>query len=931
MKNRYELDKAKYAALARQTAAEGSVLLKNDNAALPLKKGEKISIFGRIQFDYYKSGTGSGGLVNAEYVVNILAALQQEADISVNEELVKVYEDWLKDHPFERGNGWGEEPWSQEEMPLDEEIVKKAAKDSDAAIVIIGRTAGEDQDTTYEKGSFLLSDLEEAMIAKVCEAFKRVIVVLNVGNIIDMKWDITYDPQAVLYVWQGGQEGGNSAADVLLGKVNPCGKLSDTIAHDIKDYPSAENFGDDYTNCYAEDIYVGYRYFETFAKEKVRYPFGYGLSYTSFALETTSFEQTDCDTTIKVKVTNTGDKAGKEVVQVYVNPAQGLLGKPLRNLVGYEKTGVIEPGQTQEITITIPEYRYASYDDSGVTGQKSSYVLEAGTYEFHVGSSVRDTKIAGERLLEKLKVLENCTEAGSSVKPFKRMKTECAADGSIACLWEDVPLRTYQNLERIANQKLDEIPYSGDQGYRLADVYEGKVSMETFIAQISDQDLCCIVRGEGMCSPKVTPGTASAFGGVTESLYQLGIPIGCCADGPSGIRMDCGTKAFSMPNGTCIACTFNKELVEDLYEVAGVELRKNRIDTLLGPGMNIHRNPLNGRNFEYFSEDPYLTGSLAAAELRGMHKYGVTGTIKHFAANNQEYHRRLFDSIMSERALREIYLKGFEIAVKEGGAYMIMSTYGAINGLWTASNYDILTQILRKEWGFSGLVMTDWWADMNEEGEKQSTQNTAAMVRCQNDIFMVVSNAAENSNHDNSEESLKNGTLTRAALQRSAMNICRVLMKTPAMERMMGTTSKEELAAAEQAKKEDGIDFDMEYHDIGEEAQIDLSNLHIERGTTAVYGMNFKEFGRYELILDVRSEAGEVAQIPISAFLNSDLIGTVTINGTGGEWKAVRQEFVSTLSANSYMKLYFAQGGLEAKTLRFRLIERMERPYSHME
>lgn len=341
--------------------------------------------------------------------------------------------------------------------------------------------------------------------------------------------------------------------------------------------------------------------------------------------------------------------------------------------------------------------------------------------------------------------------------------------------WEPVPLRIPSASRCKDLDTVPELTYCGNQGYVLADVYHGKVSMEDFISQLSDEDLFCIVRGEGMGSPKVTPGTAAAFGGVTDSLKSFGIPCGCCADGPSGIRMDCGTQAFSIPNGTCIACTFNEKLVQELFEMLGLELRQNKIDTILGPGMNIHRNPLNGRNFEYFSEDPYLTGKLAAAELKGMHKYGVTGTIKHFAANNQEHNRTKYNSQVSERALREIYLKGFEIAVKEGSAYFIMTTYGAINGIWTAGNHDLLTTVLRSEWGFEGIVMTDWWAKMNDEGQEASAQNLAAMIRAQNDVYMVVKDSASNSNQDNLKESLEEKKLSSSSLQRCAMNICKTL------------------------------------------------------------------------------------------------------------------------------------------------------------
>src|SRR5699024_7636431 len=276
----------------------------------------------------------------------------------------------------------------------------------------------------------------------------------------------------------------------------------------------------------------------------------------------------------------------------------------------------------------------------------------------------------------------------------------------------------------------------------------------------SKEDLFHIVRGEGMSSPKVTPGIAGAFGGITEELKQLGILVAGCADGPSGIRMDSGTSAFSIPNGTALSCSFNEELSRELFEFMGLELRKNRIDSLLGPGINIHRNPLNGRNFEYFSEDPLLTGKMTVAQLKGMAKYDVTGTIKHFSCNNQEHSRNYANAILSERALREIYLKGFEMAVKEGNASSIMTSYGPINGLWTASNYDLLTTILREEWGFDGIVMTDWWAKGNDEGETGSRKNISAMIRSQNDLYMVTRDAKLHAIDTNAAEELDMGKVT---------------------------------------------------------------------------------------------------------------------------------------------------------------------------
>ncbi|WP_405376643.1 glycoside hydrolase family 3 protein, partial [Pseudobutyrivibrio sp.] len=286
-------DVEKFAAVARRAVAEGIVLLKNDDNALPLKKGAKIALFGRSQFNYYKSGTGSGGMVNTAYVVGVREALESDDRFSLNAKLKDTYDEWIKDHPYELGEGWAAEPWFQEEMPISADFAKEISEESDVAIVLIGRTAGEDQDNSNKQGSYLLTDDEREILKNVTAAFKQTVVLLNVGNIIDMKWVEEYNPSAVAYIWQGGQEGGNGALDVLSGDVNPSGRLTDTIARDITDYPSDANFGGEKCNIQQEDIYVGYRYFETFAKEKVLYPFGFGLSYTTFSIEAKKFEGED--------------------------------------------------------------------------------------------------------------------------------------------------------------------------------------------------------------------------------------------------------------------------------------------------------------------------------------------------------------------------------------------------------------------------------------------------------------------------------------------------------------------------------------------------------------------------------------------------------------------------------------------------------------
>ncbi|WP_160670925.1 glycoside hydrolase family 3 protein [Clostridium sp. C8-1-8] len=911
----YTLDWNKYVEIARTSVAEGCVLLKNDNKALPILKGENVAVFGRIQFDYYKSGTGSGGLVNVNYVHGILDGLKACKDIYINEELVNIYEAWCKENPIDKGVGWAGEPWSQVEMPLSDNIVSAAADKSDIAIIVIGRTAGEDKDNKNESGSYYLSDLEKEMISKVCSSFKRVAVVLNVGNIIDMKWVEEYNPSSVLYAWHGGMEGGMGVADVLTGAVSPSGKLSDTIAYNLSDYPSDSNFGGAVTNVYQEDIYVGYRYFETFAKEKVQYPFGFGLSYTSFSMET-EFNEAEERVTLKVTVTNTGEVSGKEVVQVYVNPPQGLLGKPIRNLVAFKKTKTLRPGESEDLEIFVEKSMMASYDDIGVTGHKSCYVLEAGSYELFVGSDVRSAALVGGFSLNEIMETSKLTEAMAPVNEFDRMKPRRNENGTFTITMDKVPTRTID----IESRRKASIPsckeYTGDRGYKLKDVKNGTVSIGEFLAQLSDEELSYMIKAEGMCSPKVTPGTAAAFGGVTERLLEFGIPAGCCTDGPSGMRLDSGTNAFSLPNGTLLACTFNTELNEALFEMEGLEMRNNRVDTLLGPGINIHRHPLNGRNFEYFSEDPFLTGEMAVAQLKGMHRVGVTGTIKHFCANNQEFKRTEINCIVSERALREIYLKGYEMAVKNSRAYSIMTTYGAVNGVWTAGNYDQNTEILRNEWKYDGFVMTDWWAMANDEGEKPSRENLAAMVRSQNDVYMVTQDAV--SYGDNLLASLKEGTLTRGELVRCASNICSFLMRTPSMERMMGVEREVEIIN----KPEDQSitsDFDMEYKKIDEITTISLEGINTDRGSSYLMGITLAKMGNYRISLTASSTASEIAQIPVTLSRSGSDIGTYSFNGTGGEKVTLSRE-TYMFGVNHYMKIYFGQSGLKVHSITFEFI-----------
>lgn len=771
------------AACSRRAAADGCVLLENRNATLPIRDGERVSVFGRMQADYLKSGTGSGGLVCVPYTTNILDALRADSGITVNEDLARLYAEFSKENPVDWGHGWATEPWCQKEMPLTDATVADAAKKSDLALVIVTRLAGESRDNAPVRESYLLSEGEEDMLAKVTAHFDRVAVVLNVGNIIDMKWVRQYNLSGVLYVWQGGMEGGNAAVDVLRGRVNPNGKLTDTIAYDISDYPSTAHFGDKESNLYCEDIYVGYRYFETAAPQKVLYPFGFGLSYTTFETRTVSAEDAGGQIRITAEVTNTGSVPGREVVQVYYGAPQGKLGRPARELATFAKTGLLSPGESETLTLSYDIDRMASYDDSGVTGHRFCYVLEAGAYTVYVGNDVRRAEAVYTLTVDETFAVEQLEQAMAPVQSFERMRPVADGDG-FRMEYEPVPTREYDIKQRIADRLPAEIPYTGDKGWILDDVRRGACTMEQFIAQLEDDDLIAMMRGEGMCSPKVS-GSGSAFGGVTQRLQNFGIPVVSTSDGPSGLRMQKATEYASlMPNGTLLACTWDVPLNEELFTYEGIEMYGYAVDTLLGPGINVHRNPMNGRNFEYFSEDPYLTGVMGAAQCAGMRKSDVTGTIKHFCANSQETNRHGADSVVSERALREIYLRPFEIAVKEGGATAVMTSYNPVNGLHSASHYDLTTTILRGEWGFDGMVMTDWWANCNDEDHPATSSYRSAMVHAQNDVYMVVGNgAADDNSQDDIRSSLDNGTLTRGELQRCAMNVCRYAMRVYAMDR----------------------------------------------------------------------------------------------------------------------------------------------------
>lgn len=763
--------------LIRKSAAEGIVLLKNNNA-LPYSLDTKISVFGRCQLDYFYVGYGSGGDVNAPYFVNIVDGIKN-AGGKLNEWLLEYYKNYCKENPAPHGF-WGHWPMNFEEPSLDDETVKKASEESDAALIIIGRAAGEDRENTLTKGSYYLTDEERHLIDQVCKNFSNVTVLLDCGNVMDMSWILDYNDRlrGIVYAWQGGMESGNAVADVLYGKVNPSGKLTDTIAVKYEDYPSAKHFGGKLFNTYVEDIFVGYRYFETFAKEKALFPFGFGLSYTNFDIEVLNFIEKKDKINIEIEVTNIGKVSGKEVVELYARCPQGKLSKPLMSLVAFDKTEELYPNESEKLTLSVPIYSLASFDDTGVTGHKYSYILEKGEYKFFIGENVRDVDEIGSIKYKEDKVLETL-KAVCAPKEYIDRIVALEVNGSF------IPKKVTLKPEKpyLRERILKNLPK--EQGhivhnFNFSQVRNGEISVEKFVSSLTNQELEALTRGEGgMDSSYGVAGNAGAFGGIIPKLNEKGVPAIITTDGPAGIRIRKYTSLI--PCGTALASTFNTKLVEELATEMGKELRNAGSNVLLAPGMNIHRNILCGRNFEYFSEDPLLTGKMASAYVKGIQSSGGSACPKHFACNNQEADRTINDSIVSQRALREIYLKGFEICVKEAKPLNIMTSYNKINGVWSHYNYDLVTTVLRNEWGFDGSVMTDWWMKHSQSHEFPNLRDNAYRVRSQVDVYMPGSFKRTEKKYkaDNSlleTIGLKNG-ITRGELERSAINVLNMILK----------------------------------------------------------------------------------------------------------------------------------------------------------
>ena len=800
--------------LSRRAASEGIVLLKNENHVLPLKEGSSIALFGTGASHMVKGGTGSGD-VNEREVVSICQGLQNAGYRVTSQSWIDEYDliyttarkKW-RDEIMERVravnatgldffNIYSTTPFF---MPDGPDVTNS---DAETAIYVISRVAGEGADRFNTAGDYYLTPKEKEDIAKLCGFYKNVIIVINTGGVIDLSYlDDYQNINAILYLVQPGMEGGNALADVISGKVTPSGKLTDTWASRYEDYPNASTFshmnGDVDKEKYIEGIYVGYRYFDTF-EIPVRYGFGYGLSYTKFLIETIDVAA-GSEIKVNVKITNTGAVySGKEVVQVYVSAPSKKLEKEYRRLCGFAKTTNLAPGESEELTISFPAYQMASFDN-----MTAEWMLDQGAYGLWVGNSLAGSTLEAVLMLEEKKTLVRVKnicplqeELSEISYPQDKRNARHAAE--IAAGRERGIREVVLDLASVKTEVFDyTAPFEAEDD-EAATIAE-KLSVEQMI-QLSTGDPG---KGQGSSLGAAGISVPGSAGETSTVAREQGVANIVLADGPAGLRLNqvysvkdgavqmppfeaslehgffCenvqfeGTKHYqyctAIPVGTLLAQTWSETLIEALGAMVADEMVRFGVTLWLAPGMNIHRNPLCGRNFEYYSEDPLISGKMAAAMTRGVQSVAGCGTtIKHFACNNQEDNRMGSDSIVSERALREIYLKGFEIAIKDAKPMAMMTSYNLINGVHAANCYDLCTVAARQEWGFDGVIVTDWTT--TEHGDDCTA---SGCMRAGNDLVMP----GQPSDHKNLRKALAQGTLDEKDLRTCITRLVRVILRS---------------------------------------------------------------------------------------------------------------------------------------------------------
>ncbi len=768
----------RHAAVCRQIAAEGMVLLEN-NGILPLAPGTKAALYGGGARYTVKGGTGSGS-VNNRYAVSIDEGLRRAGILITNSA-------WLDDYDRRRDQAhreWMEALYAMS-RPEDPESLYRAyashpmpsprgmaitGGDAETAVYVISRISGEGADRTCTPGDYLLSETEQEELETVCRVYPKVIVILNVGGIIDLSFMDTLPVSALVLMSQAGMEGGNALADVLTGRVPFSGHLTDSWPLHYEDLPGSAHFSHNDGNVireyYTEDIYVGYRFFDTFGVP-ARYPFGYGLSLTSFAEETGDIRLENGHVLVPVRVTNTGTRPGRQVLQLYAACPCGLRMKEQKRLIAFAKTGELAPGSSSEVLLKAPLRLLASFH----TG-KASWYLDAGAFTLLAGTdSVTFTPVARLTLqdtvfLHRTGNILPLQDALKTIAPSPEALTCWQARMDAEAAEKNLPVLPLEGELEAIRAQFAPAPSARDACDRQA---------EEILSRLSEEEKAVLCVGRMREGPAEfignaavrAPGAAGETAPVLEDRF--GIRGAVMADGPAGLRLqqhmqfdpatgellrltrmqqlenrffgkqflrdgmiDRYQFASAVPVGTLLAQTFDVARVREIGALIATEMQELHVELWLAPGMNIHRNPLCGRNFEYFSEDPLLSGCMAAALTDGVQqKKNCTVTIKHFACNNQEENRRGVSSVVSERALREIYLLGFELCVRASQPGAIMTSYNKINGVHTANSSDLLTRTAREEWGFSGVIMTDWTTTNAEGGA-----SAAKCVASGNDLTM---------------------------------------------------------------------------------------------------------------------------------------------------------------------------------------------------
>ncbi len=804
--------------LARSAAREGFVLLKNENSALPLKT-RKIALYGMGARMTVKGGLGSGS-VEERYSVNIEDGLKNAGyEITTQKwlddydreyrETYQVYHDMVEEKVAGLTNPMQIIPLAHSfvyRFPSGRAVTQADVKESgtDTAVYVLMRQAGEGNDRKLEKGDYYITDIERENLKTVAAAYAHTILVINVGGHIDMGFmdEISGIDAVVLFV-QGGEEGGNALADVLSGKENFSGKLADTIPLCYEDIPYGDEFsylnGNLENEYYKEDIYVGYRYFDTFGKE-VRYPFGFGLSYTTFEMRPENAQMEGTQVTVSVCVRNTGDVPGKEVVQLYLSAPQNGQKKEYQRLAAFAKTETLKPGESQTIVLSFDLRDGASYDEAA-----AAWVIEAGDYLIRVGNSSRNTTVSAVVAMEETKTVRQCRNCcapsdemelltpednRNSVNAEKKNETEMIPDG-VPVLKADPAAFVTETID-----------------YTEPELTETEQESELLDGLTTEEQAELLRGGELQRVPEGALDIHGAGGKTATSLLDKGIRNVVFSDGPAGVNI--ANKVYALPNGgfapaniperynwgmlakmmqaqmaktqgiivyryatawpveMLLAQTWNTALLKEIGSAVGEEMDAFGITVWLSPGMNIHRNPLGGRTFEYYSEDPVLTGEMAAALTNGVQSHeGLAACIKHFCCNNTEDNRNGISSNVSERALREIYLKGFEIAVRKSQPGTIMSSYNMLNHIYTANNRELLTDILRCEWGFEGLVMTDWGSC----GEKAGRPEACAPAG--NDLIMP----GGDYDRERVLEAVRSGEMSPETVRKSACRVLRLMLK----------------------------------------------------------------------------------------------------------------------------------------------------------